>query len=727
MNAHRHGPGGFLLLPVSLLLAVIGALSYMLVQDIGSAARPGGREAERARLVAEAGLAHATWKLNQVSGCSGYSPQAATPFGSGGDQYQVALSTASGSPVTLTATSTLAGTLAGSQASIRRTVYKTSGNTLTYTLSTDSRGSDTNLEADTPDKNYGGKSILTLKQGTSLPLLQFDLSLIPVGSRIIEAKLLLYRENPGSFTLSARAVNAHRVLEPWLAGSKDGSSSADGATWLTRDGSVAWKSASGTVDSANATDTPHIHYYIWGTPWMEWNLTSLVQGWVDRRYPNYGVMLRPSTSVSTEEYTAAEGDSAQVPKLAIKYVAPCGAINPPQDGIGGRVAWWKFNESTGTTAADAIGGHPGSVSGGTWSATGGVSGGALAFNSAGKVSVAHTDDLSQTGDFSLGAWVNLSDPNGKRSILHKGTASNEANYAMGVRDGNLYFEYFANSAWRTYITTGLNLQAGTYYHLTATYKSSTRQIKLYVDGIPAGTFTASFGNTPKSNTKALLIGTTPSNENFLGRIDDVQIVASNLDATGVATLMGGSVRIPAADTHVSAEPSARNFNYGGATLMQLKYPPDIRPLVRFDLSAVPAGTPIKRAILSFHVQDSVIISLGLKAYAYPLTESWLEGTQNGAVSTLGATWSKRQIGPDLAWGSAGGTYHNVAAGVFQVPLGATPQRYWEMDITSTVKEWVDGVRANHGLTLLLDFSLDSANLSSRESPRLEPRLVISTQ
>lgn len=727
MNAHRHGPAGFLLLPVSLLLAVIGALSYMLVQDIGSAARPGGREAERARLVAEAGLAHATWKLNQVNGCSGYSPLAATPFGSDGDQYQVAFSATSGSPLTLTATSTLASGLAGSRASVQRTVYKTSGNTLTYTLSTDSRGSDAYLDIDNPDKNYGGSATLKLKQGSDHPVLQFDLSLIPVGSRIVEAKLLLYREEAGSFSLSARTVNAHRVLEPWLAGSKNGATAADGATWLTRDGNVAWKSASGTVDSANAADGTHTHYYVWLTPWMEWNLTSLVQGWVDRRYPNYGVMLRPTTSVSTEEYTAAEGDSAQVPKLAIKYIAPCGAINPPQDGIGGRVAWWKFDESKGATAADAVGGHPGSVSGGTWSATGGVSGGALAFNSAGKVSVAHTDDLSQTGDFSLGAWVNLSDPNGKRSILHKGTASNEANYAMGVRDGNFYFEYFANSAWRTYTTAGLNLRAGTYYHLTATYKASTRQIKLYVDGNPAGTFTATFGNTPKSNTKALLIGTTPSNENFLGRIDDVQIVASNLDVAGVATLMGGSVRIPAADTHVSAEALARNFNFGGATLMQLKYPPDIRPLVRFDLSAVPAGTPIKRAILSFHVQDSVIISLGLKAYAYPLTESWLEGTQNGAVSTLGATWSKRQIGPDLAWSGAGGTYHNVAAGVFQVPLGATPQRYWEMDITSTVQEWVDGVRANHGLTLLLDLSLDSANLSSRESPRLEPRLLISTQ
>ncbi|MBL8451170.1 MAG: DNRLRE domain-containing protein, partial [Zoogloea sp.] len=454
MNTRRQGLAGFLLLPVSLLLAVIGAVSYMLVQDMGSAARPTGRETERARLVAEAGLAHATWKLNQVSGCSGYSAVASTPLGSDGDQYQVALSATSGSPLTLTATATLGSGLAGSRASIKRQVYKTSGNTLTYTLSTDSHGSDTYLSADNPDKNYGGKDIFMLKQGINYPLLQFDLSLLPVGSRIVEAKLLLYRKDPGSLSLSARSVDAHRVLEPWVAGSKDGTTAADGATWLTRDGSMAWKSTAGTVDSASALDSTHIHFYLWGTQWMEWNLTSLVQGWVDGRYPNYGVMLRPTSNFSTEEYVSAEGDGAQVPKLAIKYVAPCGATNPPQDGIGGRVAWWKFNETTGATAADAIGGHPGSVSGGTWVATGGVSAGALAFNAAGKVSVAHADDLSQTGDFSLGAWVNLGDRNGKRSILYKGSAANEANYAMGVRDGDFYFEYFANNAWRTYTTTG---------------------------------------------------------------------------------------------------------------------------------------------------------------------------------------------------------------------------------------------------------------------------------
>lgn len=100
----RHA--GFLLLPVSLLLAVIGALSYALVQDIGSASRPAAREAERARQLAEAGIAHATWKLNQLTTCSGYTDIATTSLGS--DQYQVTVSPSSGSPVTLTATATLA-------------------------------------------------------------------------------------------------------------------------------------------------------------------------------------------------------------------------------------------------------------------------------------------------------------------------------------------------------------------------------------------------------------------------------------------------------------------------------------------------------------------------------------------------------------------------------------------------------------------------------------------
>lgn len=719
-------PTGFLLLPVTLLLAVIGAISFVLVQDIGTASRPAGREAERARLLAEAGIAQATWQLNQLTTCSGYSNLPATTIGS--DQYQVTVSPTSGSPVTLTATGTLGSGLSGSRVTLKRQVYKTAGSQLTYTLKTGTAGSDAYLDTTNPDKNYGGSDKLILQQGSDYPLLRFDLSTLPTGSRIVEAKLMLYRSAPGTFTLSTRNVDAYRLLEPWVEGTKNGSSSADGTTWQARDGTVAWQSAAGTIETTSALDTPHIHFYIWGTAWMEWNITNLVQGWVDGRYPNYGLMLRPTTSVTTEEYASAEADdSTRTPKLVIKYVAPCGALNPPQDGLSGRVAWWKFNESSGSSAADAVASHTGTLTGGIWSPAGGVSDGALAFNSAGKVSVADANDIDLSGDFSLAAWVNMSDRNGKRPVLYKGNAANEANYAFGSRDGEFYFEYFANNAWQTFSTSGLNLRPGTYYHLATTYKSSTRQIKLYVDGNLVGTFTASFGVVPKTNSKPLMIGSTPYNENFLGRLEDVQIIASTLDLAGVATAMGGSVRKPAADARISSDLFATNNNYGASSLLFLQNITENRSLLRFDVSGITAGTTIKRAILSLHVENALIGGLSLSTLAYPLKESWVEGSQNGAVSTTGVTWVKRQITPALAWSTQGGTYDSTLAGSLSIPLGATPQRYWEMDITTTAQEWVDGVRPNNGLVLRLGLGINSVNISSRESLHQEPRLVISTQ
>lgn len=341
--------------------------------------------------------------------------------------------------------------------------------------------------------------------------------------------------------------------------------------------------------------------------------------------------------------------------------------------------------------------------------------------------MADAADIGMSGDFSLAAWINMSDRNGKRPVLYKGNTANEANYAFGSRDGDFYFEYFANNAWQTFSTSGLNLRPGTFYHLAATYKSSTRQIKLYLDGNPVGTFTASFGVVPKTNTKSLMIGSTPYNENFLGRLEDVQIIASTLDLAGVATAMGGRVRIPAADARIASDLFATNNNYGASTPLFLQNVAENRSLLRFDTSGIAAGTSIKRAILSFHVENTLIVGFSFSTLAYPLKESWVEGTQNGAVSTTGVSWVKRQITPALAWSTQGGTYDNTLAGSLSIPLGATPQRYWEMDITTTVQEWVDGVRPNNGLLLLLGTGLNSVNISSRESLHQEPRLIISTQ
>ena len=128
-----------------------------------------------------------------------------------------------------------------------------------------------------------------------------------------------------------------------------------------------------------------------------------------------------------------------------------------------------------------------------------------------------------------------------------------------------------------------------------------------------------------------------------------------------------------------------------------------------------------------HIENPLVVSLSLTARLYPLSESWVEGTQNGAISSSGVSWTKRQNSPDIAWTSAGGTYAASLVATLTLPFGAAAQRYWEMDITPTVQEWVDGVRPNYGLVTLMTLGFDSATISSRESLHQEPRLLISTQ
>jgi hypothetical protein len=110
-------------------------------------------------------------------------------------------------------------------------------------------------------------------------------------------------------------------------------------------------------------------------------------------------------------------------------------------------------------------------------------------------------------------------------------------------------------------------------------------------------------------------------------------------------------------------------------------------------SNIPAGTVIKRAILSFHGE------LGRSSAPPPSStrsESWLEGTQNGAISSGGVSWSRRQNAPDLAWTNAGGTFANSLAGTLALPCWRLAPALLEVDITTTVQEWVDGVRPTTG-------------------------------
>ena len=109
------------------------------------------------------------------------------------------------------------------------------------------------------------------------------------------------------------ASRFHRSGSAPVAALDGASNAADGATWLTRDGFKAWQMVGPSVESTSALDAPHTHYYLSGYT-ITWGLTNLVQGWVDQRYPNYGVLLVPTSSFS-EAYASAE--ASWVPNLQV--------------------------------------------------------------------------------------------------------------------------------------------------------------------------------------------------------------------------------------------------------------------------------------------------------------------------------------------------------------------------------------------------------------------------
>jgi hypothetical protein len=142
---------------------------------------------------------------------------------------------------------------------------------------------------------------------------------------------------------------------------------------------------------------------------------------------------------------------------------------------------------------------------------------------------------------------------------------------------------------------------------------------------------------------------------------------------------------------------------------------EVRPMMRFDLSSVPAGQTLGRAVLRvFRVGQE-----GMNAPT-PITVRAISRAWNEAS----VSWGNAQTG--TAWTTPGGDA--FADGVaFTIPAYTTPGMI-EIDITNIVRDWLSGTRANNGLLFDLGTQSDvtfyfatreSANTAQRPSLLLE--------
>lgn len=160
---------------------------------------------------------------------------------------------------------------------------------------------------DTPDVVYGANAYLKIGNigiplGITRSLLQFELSGLPENAKIMKAELKLYQfENSGmdSFT-----VDVHRVTESW---------DKFEITWNSQPNFLAQPESSSNVSVG-------WHY------WQSWEITSLVQEWLDGSFFNYGVVLK-TTNESLPKYikcinSFSTEDPFYYPKLEVAYFVP---------------------------------------------------------------------------------------------------------------------------------------------------------------------------------------------------------------------------------------------------------------------------------------------------------------------------------------------------------------------------------------------------------------------
>lgn len=224
----------------------------------------------------------------------------------------------------------------------------------------------------------------------------------------------------------------------------------------------------------------------------------------------------------------------------------------PRDGL---VAWWQFDEGSGTTVRDPVGGNTGTlVNGPTF--VPGKSGKALSFNgSSTYVNVGASNRWSFSNAATLSVWVKTTSPNYGRIIVLQ-RASQSSGFSIGygenatgtaVNDGIPVGRYRNGGA--AYVKGITAINDGRWHNIIFVINNTLGT--LYVDSASVATVhDVNTTNTFAFSSDFASIGTINGMDGFFsGSIDDTRIYNRALSAAEVAALY-----------RAGSGPTVRGFN-----------------------------------------------------------------------------------------------------------------------------------------------------------------------
>lgn len=199
--------------------------------------------------------------------------------------------------------------------------------------------------------------------------------------------------------------------------------------------------------------------------------------------------------------------------------APSGGGGGGGDITTGLVAWWKFDEGTGTSAADSTGnGHTGTLNGSAGWTTGRIGANAVAYSGGGTSFSAITTGTT----FTYAAWIFPTSSGGFQNLFTEGGAQ-----GLWFGEGAFIIYYFGGEHFNT---TPITLNV--WHHIAVVNNGGN--VTFYVDGVADGTITSA----PSFNANGMGADGGSSGEAFAGNHDDVRFYSRALSGTDIATLAG---------------------------------------------------------------------------------------------------------------------------------------------------------------------------------------------
>ena len=507
MVAVRGQERGFLLISVAIGLVLVSVI-VLLLGETGShdmALRERQHEHRSLEYAAEAGIAHARWTLASNDTCTGYNDVATTPFGA--YSYVAQVDPDSGSPVTLVSTATGGD---GQTVSLSHHDFAMYEPTTSVVLQPGAEGKDSFLEGDPGHQDHNKANDKELRTDSETgkqyrSLIEFDLSSLPSGIKIVSATLEVYLE---ASTGSPDTVYVHSVTADW---------DESEVTWLQRKTFRNWSSAGGDYSAVALSS-----FVADSVGWKSADITSLADQWQKVPASNHGVILRSDDASGNNQKTYTSSDDADAsrhPRLTVVYACECGAVCSTLGDALLPVAHWTLDDGSGSTAVDSAGGHDGTLtSGPTWTSDG-VRDGALLFDGIDDhIVVPHDDSLSITEALSISAWARVDSAFlGTNRIISKERPGMNDNFWLSVQGDQLWMGIGGE-----FFSPGIALPSNEWFHVVGMYDSVAGEVRIYLNGFEALAQATSTTLTP--NTDELIIGANwESGKFFDGALDDVRI------------------------------------------------------------------------------------------------------------------------------------------------------------------------------------------------------------